>query len=139
VADKLRVTLVRSLVSHTARTRSTVRALGLHRIGQTVEVDDTPEMRGMTRAVRFLLTTEEIGGSRAPAPARAAPAASTAAPKAEPAVAEPAVAASTPKSAAAKTTAAKTAARKPAATAKTETEAPAARQARPKKQQEDKS
>lgn len=57
---KLRVTLVKSPISHTARTRATVRALGLRRLGDTVEVADTPEMRGMTRAVRFLLQTEEL-------------------------------------------------------------------------------
>jgi large subunit ribosomal protein L30 len=56
---KLKVTLIKSTVSHTARTRATVRALGLHRIGDAVEIADTPEMRGMTRAVRFLLRTEE--------------------------------------------------------------------------------
>ena len=38
-----------------------MRALGLHRIGETVEIDDTPPLRGMTRRVRFLLRTEEIG------------------------------------------------------------------------------
>ena len=78
MAAKLRVTLVRSVVSHTRRTRSTVRALGLHRIGETVEVDDTPPMRGMTRAVRFLLSTQEVGGASAMAaiekPTQAAPA-----------------------------------------------------------------
>jgi large subunit ribosomal protein L30 len=57
---KLRVTLLKSTVSHTARTRATVRALGLHRIGETVEIADTPEMRGMTRAVRFLLQTDQV-------------------------------------------------------------------------------
>jgi large subunit ribosomal protein L30 len=68
---KLTVTLVKSPVSHTARTRATVRALGLHRIGQTVEVADTPEMRGMLRAVRFLLSVAEVAeASPAAAPAR---------------------------------------------------------------------
>ena len=56
---KLRVTLVKSPVSHTERIRATVRALGLHRIGDSVEIADTPEMRGMVRAVRFLLRTDE--------------------------------------------------------------------------------
>lgn len=65
MAGKLRVTLVKSTISHTQRTRATVRALGLHRIGETVEVADTPELRGMTRAVRFLLRTEEIAGEAA--------------------------------------------------------------------------
>jgi large subunit ribosomal protein L30 len=60
VADKLRVTLIKSIVSHTRRTRATVRALGLHRIGETVEVADTPELRGMANAIRFLVRTEEV-------------------------------------------------------------------------------
>ena len=39
---KLRVTLVKSPVSHNPANRATVTALGLHRIGETVEIDDTP-------------------------------------------------------------------------------------------------
>ena len=62
MADRLRLTLVKSPISHTARTRGTVRALGLRRIGQTVEVADTRELRGMVRAVAFLLQTEELDG-----------------------------------------------------------------------------
>jgi len=62
---KLRVTLVKSPVSHNPANRATVKALGLHRIGESVEVDDTPAMRGMVRAIRFLLETEEIGSTEA--------------------------------------------------------------------------
>ena len=62
---KLRVTLVKSPVSHTDRTRATVRALGLHRIGDSVEITDTPEMRGMVRAVRFLVRTEDTNAEEA--------------------------------------------------------------------------
>jgi len=58
---KLRVTLIKSPISHTRETRATVLALGLHRIGQTIEVVDNDQVRGMTRAVRFLLKTEQIG------------------------------------------------------------------------------
>jgi len=65
MAGKLRVTLVKSVISHTRETRATVRALGLHRIGETVEIADTPPLRGMTRSVRFLLRTEEIGDEAA--------------------------------------------------------------------------
>ena len=68
MAAKLRVTLVKSPISHTSRTRGTVRALGLHRLGETVELPDTPHIRGMTRAVRFLLQTEEIDTDAAAAP-----------------------------------------------------------------------
>ena len=63
MAGKLRVTLVKSTVSHTKRTRATVKALGLRRIGHSVEVADTPALRGMANAVRFLVRTEEIDSS----------------------------------------------------------------------------
>ncbi|HLB44451.1 MAG TPA: 50S ribosomal protein L30 [Candidatus Limnocylindrales bacterium] len=66
---KLRVTLVKSPISHTQRTRATMRALGLHRIGETVEVADTPELRGMARAIRFLVRTETVEETAAPAAA----------------------------------------------------------------------
>jgi len=42
--------------------RGTVRALGLHRIGDTVVVPDNDATRGMVRQVRFLVTVEEIAG-----------------------------------------------------------------------------
>ena len=57
---KLRVTQVKSTISHIARNRATVRALGLHGIGSTSIVTDNPATRGMVRAVRFLVTVEEI-------------------------------------------------------------------------------
>jgi large subunit ribosomal protein L30 len=67
MAGKLRVTLVKSPISHTSATRGTVRALGLHRLGETVEVADNPQTRGMARAIRFLVRTEEISEAGAPA------------------------------------------------------------------------
>ena len=69
MADKLRVTQVKSTISHIARNRATVRALGLKRIGHTVEVTDNPATRGMVRQVRFLVSVEEIAGPEAKAPA----------------------------------------------------------------------
>jgi large subunit ribosomal protein L30 len=63
-ARKLRVTQVRSTISHIERNRATIRALGLRRIGDTVEVPDNPATRGMVRQVRFLVTVEEVGGDR---------------------------------------------------------------------------
>ena len=62
---RLRVTQVKSTISHIARNRATVRALGLKRIGHTVEIPDNPATRGMVRQVRFLVTVEEIGGASA--------------------------------------------------------------------------
>jgi large subunit ribosomal protein L30 len=57
---RLRVTQVRSTISHIERNRATVRALGLHRIGDTVVVPDNPATRGMVRHVRFLVRVEEL-------------------------------------------------------------------------------
>jgi large subunit ribosomal protein L30 len=60
VADrKLRVTWVRSTIGHKAAARGTIRALGLQRHNQTVEVSDTPMIRGMLRRVAFLLDVED--------------------------------------------------------------------------------
>jgi large subunit ribosomal protein L30 len=63
MADRLRVTQIKSTISHIARNRATVRALGLKRIGHTVEIPDNPATRGMVRQVRFLVTVEEVGGA----------------------------------------------------------------------------
>jgi large subunit ribosomal protein L30 len=57
---KLRVTQTRSTISHIARNRGTIRALGLHGIGSTVEVPDNDATRGMVRQVRFLVEVEEL-------------------------------------------------------------------------------
>jgi large subunit ribosomal protein L30 len=59
MAGKLRVTLCKSVVSGTRDVRATVRALGLHRIRETVELPDNPAVRGQVRAVRHLLSVEE--------------------------------------------------------------------------------
>ena len=55
----LRVTWVRSTIGHKAGARGTIRALGLHRLNQTVEIADTPANRGMIRRVAFLLDVRE--------------------------------------------------------------------------------
>jgi len=78
---KLRVRLRKSPISYTAKARGTVRALGLHRLHETVEVTDNPATRGMVRAVRFLVDFEVVPEAQ-PAPAArrraAAPAPATA-------------------------------------------------------------
>ena len=74
MAGRLRVTLRKSPISHKQQARGTVRALGLHRIGETVEVVDNPATRGMVRAIRFLVEVEEVpataevAAEEAPAP-----------------------------------------------------------------------
>ncbi len=60
MADKLLVTLKRSTVGTNPSARGTVRALGLRRIGQTVELPDDPAVRGQIRAVRYLVDVEEV-------------------------------------------------------------------------------
>jgi len=44
-AKTLKVTWVRSTIGHKAAARGTIRALGLHRLNQTIEIADTPENR----------------------------------------------------------------------------------------------
>ncbi|MCJ7518877.1 MAG: 50S ribosomal protein L30 [Anaerolineaceae bacterium] len=57
---KVRITLVRSPIGNTERHRATVRALGLHRVGQTVEQTDTLSLRGMLAKVNHLVKIEEV-------------------------------------------------------------------------------
>ena len=57
---QLKVTQVRSDIGGTKSERSTLRGLGLKRIGDTVVKEDRPEIRGMIRAVTHLVTVEEV-------------------------------------------------------------------------------
>jgi large subunit ribosomal protein L30 len=54
----LRVTQVKSTIGFNKNQADVVRGLGLRRIRHTVEVPDTPEMRGMIHKVRHLVTVE---------------------------------------------------------------------------------
>ena len=54
----LKVTLVRSVASTRESHRATVRGLGLRRINHTVELEDTPAVRGMINKVGYLLKCE---------------------------------------------------------------------------------
>jgi large subunit ribosomal protein L30 len=56
----LRITQVRSQIGTTQRHRGTLRALGLGRIGKTSEYEDSPQLQGMIRLVRSLISVEEI-------------------------------------------------------------------------------
>jgi large subunit ribosomal protein L30 len=55
---KVRITQVKSRIGETQRHRGTLRALGLRKIGQTVEHDETPVLAGMLRKVRHLVRIE---------------------------------------------------------------------------------
>jgi large subunit ribosomal protein L30 len=65
MAGRLRVTLKKSTVGTNPSARGTVRALGLRRIGQTVELPDDPAVRGQIRAVRYLVECEEVAATAA--------------------------------------------------------------------------
>jgi large subunit ribosomal protein L30 len=55
---RIRVTLVRGLIGTRESHRATVRGLGLRRINHTVELEDTPAVRGMINKVSYLLKCE---------------------------------------------------------------------------------
>jgi large subunit ribosomal protein L30 len=58
-ASSLRVTQRKSRNGCDQRQRDTLRSLGLRRIGHTVEVNDTPQIRGMLHKVRHLVEVDE--------------------------------------------------------------------------------
>ena len=57
-AKKVKVTLVKSPIGTLEAHRACVRGLGLRRLNQTVEVDDTPAVRGMIRRIDYLVKCE---------------------------------------------------------------------------------
>jgi large subunit ribosomal protein L30 len=57
--SKLRITQTRSQIGQTERHRGTLRALGLGKIGRSVERPESPELNGMLRKVRHLVKVEE--------------------------------------------------------------------------------
>ena len=60
MARKLRIRHVKSASGHKEDQRDTVRALGFKRLQQTIEHNDTPQIRGMIFKVRHLVEVEEI-------------------------------------------------------------------------------
>ena len=66
MSSKLKVTLRKGLVGRPADQRGTVRALGLKRIGHTVEKEDRPEIRGMIFKVKHLVEVEDVSTGEKP-------------------------------------------------------------------------
>ena len=54
----VKVTLLKSVIGTRESHRATVRGLGLQRIRHTVELEDTPAVRGMINKVRYLVKAE---------------------------------------------------------------------------------
>jgi len=71
MSGRLRVTLRKSTVGTHASARGTVRALGLRRIGHSVELPDDPAVRGQVRAVRYLIEVEELAAETTTSPRKA--------------------------------------------------------------------
>ncbi len=59
MADKLKITLVRSPIGAIPKHRRTVEALGLRKMHKTVEMPDNPAVRGMIAQVSYMLKVEE--------------------------------------------------------------------------------
>ncbi len=60
MAEKLKITLVRSLIGRPEDQRAVVRALGLRKLHQTVIHNDSPQINGMVKKVSHLLSVEEM-------------------------------------------------------------------------------
>lgn len=59
MADKLKITLVKSPIGAIPKHKSTVKALGLKKLNKTVEMPDNGAVRGMIASVRHLVKVEE--------------------------------------------------------------------------------
>ena len=59
MADKLKITLVKSTIGAIPKHRATVEALGLRKLNKTVEMPDNPAVRGMVAQVSHLVKVEE--------------------------------------------------------------------------------
>lgn len=60
MAKKLKVTLVKSTIGTGRKHQACVKGLGLRRIRHSVELEDTPAIRGMINKVSYLVNCEEI-------------------------------------------------------------------------------
>ena len=60
MAEKLKITLVKSPIGAIPKQRATVEALGLKKLQKTVELPDNVAVRGMIQNVRHLVKVEEI-------------------------------------------------------------------------------
>ena len=60
MADKLKVTLVKSTIGAIPKHKKTVEALGLHKVNKSVELPNNAATLGMVQPVRHLVKVEEI-------------------------------------------------------------------------------
>ncbi|MGI6375916.1 MAG: 50S ribosomal protein L30 [Anaerolineae bacterium] len=60
MATRLRITYVRSAIGYNVKQKRTILALGLRNMGDVVEQDDTPVIRGMIDKVSHLVQVQEV-------------------------------------------------------------------------------
>lgn len=60
MADKLKITLVKSTIGAVPKHKKTVEALGLRKLNKTVEMPDNDAVRGMIHHVKHLVKVEEV-------------------------------------------------------------------------------
>ena len=60
MSDKIKVTLVRSLIGRPEKQRRVVKSLGLRKLNSSVIHDDTDSIRGMVRAINHLVNVEKV-------------------------------------------------------------------------------
>lgn len=64
MVKRLRITWVKSAIGYSQRQKDTIRALGLKRLGDWVEREDSPSLRGMVHKVGHLVRVEETEAER---------------------------------------------------------------------------
>ena len=59
MAKTIKITQIKSLIGSQPKHKLTMKALGFHRMHETLEKNDTPQIRGMIHQVRHLIKVEE--------------------------------------------------------------------------------
>jgi len=62
--SKLKVTLVRSTIGCNEANKANLRGLGLRTIGTSRELENTPAVRGMIKAVMHMVSVVEVGAGQ---------------------------------------------------------------------------
>jgi large subunit ribosomal protein L30 len=60
MAGKIKVTLKKSMIGKPEKQRRVLRGLGLKKLNKTVQLEDTPAIRGMVQKVSHMVEAEEI-------------------------------------------------------------------------------
>lgn len=59
MANKLKITLIKSMIGRPEKHRKVLRGMGLTKLNKAVYLEDTPSIRGMVNTVTHLVKTEE--------------------------------------------------------------------------------